>query len=343
MKANENEKDSTTDVQTSEEFVTETENDGSQTFDNTDSTLSESATETASTKSVISMIYELTNKRGTKPQFEVIEEKGPAHMKKFQINCKVITPDVNLTTTGEGNSKKTAKKAAAEKMLIELNNLPAPAPVRLGRPHIPNGTHQHFGRMKRSVHHVALGINPNARRRTRNLIKEIIPIDASPDGSTIEDESTNPISRLIRIQQARKQREPTYVVMEERGQQRRKEFVIEVEAGGEKAQGVGRSKKQAKRVAAENLLIKLGHSKDEEISESQKLGAKSSAEKSRKVTFKEPEILKASTSQSTQNVGGSAGRQLVPGVLLMKNQDSKSEFCRSNIYLQLRLKFLFSL
>lgn len=38
----------------------------------------------------------------------------------------------------------------------------------------------------------------------------------------------NPISRLIQIQQAKKEREPEYSLVEERGVPRRREFVMEV-------------------------------------------------------------------------------------------------------------------
>lgn len=41
-------------------------------------------------------------------------------------------------------------------------------------------------------------------------------------------EDINPISRLIQIQQAKKEREPVYSLLEERGVPRRREFVMEV-------------------------------------------------------------------------------------------------------------------
>lgn len=62
----------------------------------------------------------------------------------------------------------------------------------------------------------------------------------------------NPISQLIQIQQSRKEKEPVYTVVDERGTARRREFVIEVSAGGLSASGTGPNKKQAKRIAAES-------------------------------------------------------------------------------------------
>lgn len=56
-------------------------------------------------------------------------------------------------------------------------------------------------------------------------------------------EEINPISRLIQIQQANKEREPIYTVLEERGAPRRREFVIEASVNGHSCTGVGPNKK----------------------------------------------------------------------------------------------------
>jgi double-stranded RNA-binding protein Staufen len=67
-------------------------------------------------------------------------------------------------------------------------------------------------------------------------------------------EEVNPISQLIQIQQARKEKEPCYTVIDERGTARRREFVIEVSASGISATGTGPNKKVAKRIAAESKI-----------------------------------------------------------------------------------------
>lgn len=85
------------------------------------------------------------------------------------------------------------------------------------------------------------------KKKSRNLIKEKI------EQTTTED--INPISQLIQIQQARKEKEPTYTVVDERGSARRREFVIEVSAGGITASGTGPNKKLAKKIAAESMLM----------------------------------------------------------------------------------------
>lgn len=60
----------------------------------------------------------------------------------------------------------------------------------------------------------------------------------------------NPISRLIQLSQARKEREPAYTLVEERGAPRRREFVIEAQLNGVSANGSGPNKKVAKKNAA---------------------------------------------------------------------------------------------
>lgn len=54
----------------------------------------------------------------------------------------------------------------------------------------------------------------------------ILPQDQKAEPEYGED--INPISRLIQIQQAKKEREPVYSLLEERGMPRRREFVMEV-------------------------------------------------------------------------------------------------------------------
>lgn len=93
----------------------------------------------------------------------------------------------------------------------------------------------------------------------------------------------NPISRLAQIQQAKKEKEPEYSMVTERGLPRRREFVMQVRrrpagwlsdaapgppdasassqvmVSGQSAEGMGPSKKVAKRNAAEKMLDLLGY------------------------------------------------------------------------------------
>lgn len=81
---------------------------------------------------------------------------------------------------------------------------------------------------------------PATKKKSRNLIKVYQePRSAEADAS----EEVNPISRLVQIQQAKREREPIYALVEEKGAPRRREFVIEVSVGQYKAQGTGPNKK----------------------------------------------------------------------------------------------------
>jgi Double-stranded RNA binding motif len=88
------------------------------------------------------------------------------------------------------------------------------------------------------------------KKKSRNLIKEKLEASSGVD-------EINPISQLIQIQQARKEKEPVYTVVDERGTARRREFVIEVSAGGLSASGTGPNKKLAKKIAAESEIVSI--------------------------------------------------------------------------------------
>lgn len=201
----------------------------------------------------------------------------------------------DLVAEGEGNGKKISKKRAAEKMLEELLKLP-PLPFMND-------------------------IAPRLKRKrivTKKKIRNLIKVNQEKAGSDF-GEDINPISRLIQIQQAGKEKEPTYTVIEERGTPRRREFVIEASVNGISCTGNGPNKKLAKRAAAEALLERLGYAKTTQPAkpsikpnEKEQNVTEASQEKPRKVKFMED---KAETP-----VGGSGGRQLVPGVLLMSDQ-----------------------
>lgn len=259
-------------------------------------------------KSPISLVYEIVLKRNLSVGFKVLSEKGPPHMKTFVTQCIVG----NITTEGEGNGKKISKKRAAETMLNELRLLPPVSPTQTGNAAV---SVKNAKMTKRKP--------PVIKKKTRNLIKE----------QTEEDtEDVNPISRLIHIAQGNKSKEPEYTLLDERGSARRREFVMQVAAVNQTAQGVGSTKKLAKRQAAENLLTLLGFCRTNSPNQDA-LSIRSNNEtidNCRKVTFSEhSETVPVPSSAST---GGSAGRQLVPGLLLV--QQDKKGYCttmKSNI------------
>ncbi|XP_028262551.1 double-stranded RNA-binding protein Staufen homolog 1 isoform X1 [Parambassis ranga] len=172
-------------------------------------------------KSEISQVFEIALKRNLPVSFEVLKEEGPPHMKSFVV-CVTVG---EFTGEGEGKSKKIAKKLAAAAVLGELKKLP----------HIPS--------VEKTL--------PRIKKKTKSIIK----LQTSPEYG----QGMNPISRLAQIQQAKKEKEPEYSMVTERGLPRRREFVMQVTVCGQSAEGMGPSKKVAKRNAAEKMLDLLGY------------------------------------------------------------------------------------
>jgi double-stranded RNA-binding protein Staufen len=165
-------------------------------------------------------------------------------------------------------SFQVSKKRAAELMLDELKRLPP----------LPAAIQNRSMRVKRKP--------PAIKKKSRNLIK------VYQEPRSDEAEEVNPVSRLVQIQQAKREREPVYNLIDEKGAPRRREFVMEVTMGQHSAQGMGPNKKLAKRAAAEALLTQLGYSKPQPqpTKPSIKTGESENTEsKPRKVTFLEDE------------------------------------------------------
>ncbi|KAJ8272650.1 hypothetical protein GJAV_G00091790 [Gymnothorax javanicus] len=171
-------------------------------------------------KSEISLVYEIALKRNMPVNFEVLKENGPPHMKSFLTRVTVG----EFTAEGEGNSKKLSKKRAALSVLQELKKLPFLPVVEKPKMHF--------------------------KKRPKTILKQ-----AGPEYG----QGMNPISRLAQIQQAKKEKEPEYTLLSERGMPRRREFIMQVKVGNEVATGTGPNKKVAKRNAAEAILLQLGY------------------------------------------------------------------------------------
>ncbi|XP_022265214.1 double-stranded RNA-binding protein Staufen homolog 1 isoform X3 [Canis lupus baileyi] len=206
-------------------------------------------------KSEISQVFEIALKRNLPVNFEVARESGPPHMKSFVTKVSVG----EFVGEGEGKSKKISKKNAAIAVLEELKKLP-PLPT-----------------VER--------VKPRIKKKTKSIVR----LQSSTDCG----QGMNPISRLAQIQQAKKEKEPEYMLLTERGLPRRREFVMQVKVGNHTAEGAGTNKKVAKRNAAENMLEILGFKvpqaqptkpalKSEEKTPIKKTGD------GRKVTFFEP-------------------------------------------------------
>lgn len=174
---------------------------------------------TDASKSEISLVYEIALKRNLSVNFEVLKESGPPHMKSFLTRVSVG----EFSAEGEGNSKKLSKKRAALSILQDLKKLPFIPAVE-----------------KPKIHY---------KKRPKTILK------TGPDYG----QGMNPISRLAQIQQAKKEKEPEYQLLSERGMPRRREFIMQVKVSAEVATGTGPNKKVAKRNAAEAMLLQLGY------------------------------------------------------------------------------------
>ncbi|XP_033909594.1 double-stranded RNA-binding protein Staufen homolog 1-like isoform X3 [Acipenser ruthenus] len=141
-------------------------------------------------KSEISQVFEIALKRNMPVNFEVLRETGPPHMKSFVMKVSVG----NFSGDGEGKSKKIAKKNAAAAVLEELRKL-SPLPI-------------------------VEKVQPRIKKKTRSIVK----LQTSPEYG----QGMNPISRLAQIQQAKKEKEPEYSLVTERGLPRRREFIMQV-------------------------------------------------------------------------------------------------------------------
>ncbi|KAJ0059553.1 hypothetical protein NL108_001915 [Boleophthalmus pectinirostris] len=181
--------------------------------------LEDSEEGTDASKSEISLVYEIALKRNFSVNFEVLKESGPPHMKSFLTRVTVG----EFSAEGEGNSKKLSKKRAALSILQDLKKLPFIPVVEKPKTHY--------------------------KKRTKTILK------TGPDYG----QGMNPISRLAQIQQAKKEKEPEYVLLSERGMPRRREFIMQVKVNNEVATGTGPNKKVAKRNAAEAMLLQLGY------------------------------------------------------------------------------------
>lgn len=170
-------------------------------------------------------------------------------------------------------------------MLEELNRLPP----------LPETIQNRLVRVKRKP--------PATKKKSRNLIK----VYQEPRSESDTAEEVNPVSRLGQIQQAKREKEPVYNLIEEKGAPRRREFLMEVTMGQHSAQGMGPNKKLAKRAAAEALLAQLGYSKPQPQPTKPSIKTAGESEnteqKPRKVTFLEDE-QQINETQSHPPVGG---------------------------------------
>lgn len=159
----------------------------------------------------------------------------------------------------------------------------------------------------------------NPRRKVSNVVNDVM-LGCQP----LQDdcEIANPVATLMRIQQLSKQAEPIYTVVEEHGQGRRKEFVMEVKCDGSLARGSGSSKKIAKQIAAKEMLDQMGY-----ISVGGGvMGAASTADSSIHISPNTNENMRKTTFSEARMISENLiGIRQIPGILIKPSPESKIE------------------
>uniref|UniRef100_A0A2K5YW85 DRBM domain-containing protein n=1 Tax=Mandrillus leucophaeus TaxID=9568 RepID=A0A2K5YW85_MANLE len=93
------------------------------------------------------------------------------------------------------------------------------------------------------------------KRAATTILQELKKLPPLPVAGPEYGQGMNPISCLVQIQQAKKEKEQDYVLLSEREMPRCQEFVMYVQVGTEAATGTGPNKK----IAAEPMLLQLGY------------------------------------------------------------------------------------
>lgn len=198
-------------------------------------------------------------------------------------------------------------------MLNELKKLP---PIRLATDSQPNPRRNNrlskrnvSTNSRQQVQH----INSRRKSSSSNPVQEVNTSTLSNETTSDELELNNPIALLLRIQQNTKRPEPVFTMIEERTQNHRKQFVMEVSHNDLIARGAGGNKKQAKREAAKAMLSLLGYGDANNSTVVPSIPIVS--DKMRRSKFNDSKVLNESNGQSLS-------RQLPPGVLLMKSPEN---------------------
>lgn len=201
-------------------------------------------------------------------------------------------------------------------MLNELKELP---PLRIASETQTN-VRRNNRSLKRNVsansRQQVQNVNSSRKSSSSNAVQEANTSTISNETFTSDEcELNNPIALLLRIQQTTKRAEPVFTMIEERTQNHRKQFIMEVSYADMVARGTGGNKKQAKREAAKAMLSSLGYGDSSNSTTIATIPTPN--EKSRKTKYTETKV-------NSENHGQAINRPLPPGVLYMKSPDNKS-------------------
>jgi len=185
------------------------------------------------TKTPISALQEFCAQRGMTPTYDLVANEGAVHEPVFVY--RVVVGEI--VATGKGPSKKKAKHVAAQEALERIRQVVASA----------------------------AGQDMAVTEIFAKACKIEVPTTGLvSDAGDDDDVPGNPVGKspfqgLQEFTQKKLLRPPIYEFISEQGPPHCREFVCIVHLGKLQDTGVGKSKKNAKRAAAFNMLKKLEH------------------------------------------------------------------------------------
>jgi len=173
-------------------------------------------------KTPVSLLQELCMRRGISPKYDLLQIEGAVHEPTFVYRVTVG----EFAASGSGQSKKKAKHSAAKAVLDVIIHGPGPAGQNNGSSDVIAQAQQ-----------------------TQDLSNVVSPYDDGIPG--------NPVGQLQEMCMTRRWPPPTYELTSEEGFPHERTFGIACTIATHKEIGYGKSKKLAKRQAANAMLIRF--------------------------------------------------------------------------------------
>lgn len=235
------------------------------------------------TKTPISALQEFCAQRGMTPTYDLIANEGAVHEPVFVY--RVVVGEI--VAQGKGPSKKKAKHAAAQEALERIRQVVASA---------------------------AGGQDMAVTEIFAKACKIEVPSTGLVTDPDDDDVPGNPVGGLQEFTQKKLLRPPIYEFISEQGPPHCREFVCIVHLGKLQDTGVGKSKKNAKRAAAYNMLKKL-EMEAAKLEDGDAIGEEVDAEqiKTSYYSIMKEEKKKEAASQLTQISGGDLALQGLMG------------------------------
>lgn len=178
----------------------------------------------------ITLLQEICSRNGFTPEYQLLSTEGSVHEPTFKI---AVTVD-NITVTASGQSKKKARHAAAKEAIVKIRER---GDINLD------------------------GINfESIESESSSFVAPLVPV-AKINPEVINE--ANPVGKLQEICMKMRVNPPDYNTCDEKGLAHERIFILSCSIMGPNGfvttLGEGRSKKLAKREAAEKMLIQLEH------------------------------------------------------------------------------------